>query len=107
MSLADHEVDALLNQLIEQTLPDRPSDDEAQRVVRWGENARMSQELLAMVLAGDVTVRVGPDKVAMFKLTEQGRANVRELLQQSPAAREYLDQLIAGDRLMKGPEGQQ
>lgn len=108
MSLSPDEVDRLLSQLIDQTLPERPSDAEAEAVVRWGESVRIENQMLEMVLSGEATVRVGSDGVARYQLTKSGMNHVEELLRTSPSARELHDRLVAGDRpLTKGPDDPQ
>lgn len=107
--LSQDEVDRVLQQLIAQTLPDRPSDDEAIAVVKWAEEARIVGQVLDMVLSGDATVRIVNGE-ARYKLTPQGMASAEELLKASPAARDLHDRLVAGwvgKPLAKGPDGEQ
>jgi len=64
--------------------------------------------MLEMVLVGDATVRIIDGK-AMFKLTSQGMAAAKDLVQ-SPEGRALLDRLDAaslGQPLSKGPDGKQ
>lgn len=108
-NLTDDEVDRVLQQLIDQTAPDRPSDDEAQAVVKWATEVRISQVMLEMVLAGEATVRIRNGEAA-FKLTPAGMTSAEALLASSPSARELHDQLVAeaaGTPLSKGPNEKQ
>jgi hypothetical protein len=107
--ITKNELDRLLLQLINQTAPERPSDDEAQAVIRWAEGVRVDEGLLTEVLAGRATVRI-VDGQPMFKLTPEGRASAEQLLETSPKARAYHDTLVAkmlGKSLSKGPDGKQ
>lgn len=108
-NLSDDEVELVLQQLIEQMLPDRPSDEEAQAVVAWAEGVRIGGQMLVMVLAGEAFVRI-VDGQPRFKLTAQGMADAEALLAQSPDARALHDQLVAdtvGKPFAKGPDGEQ
>lgn len=105
-NLTDEETDRVLLQLIEQTAPERPTDEEAHAVVRWAEGVRIGAHILEMVLAGDATMRV-VDGQPSFKLTPQGMAAAEELLKASPSARAFHDQLTADayqKPLVKGPD---
>lgn len=81
--LSQDDVDRLLLQLIAQTAPDPPSDEEAQAVVRWAECVRIEAHMLDLILAGDATVRIVNGEPS-FKLTPQGMASAEQILAQVP-----------------------
>lgn len=60
------------------------NDDEAED--------RVDRALSVMLRRKDIEIIQGPDG-EKFKLTEQGKKNVEELLRTNPAAREFLDNL--------------
>lgn len=105
-NLTQDEVDRVLLQLIAQTAPNPPTDAEAQAIVAWAEGVRIGQQMLAMVLAGEATVRIVEGE-PWYKLTPQGMASAEALLAASPAARALHDRLVAADvnkPLSKGPD---
>jgi hypothetical protein len=108
-NISDDELTVLLQQLIDQTAPDRPSDAESQAVIRWAESARINAMMLEMVLIGDASVRI-IDGQPSWKLTDKGMAAAEELMRQSPDARAQHDRLVAdavGKPLGKGPDDPQ
>jgi hypothetical protein len=108
-NISDDEMNVLLQQLIDQTMPERPSHEDAIAVVRWAEGVRIDHQMLAMVLKGDATVRI-VDGNARYRLTAKGKAAAEELMRKSPAAREMHDRIAAnalGKQLGKGPDDPQ
>ena len=107
--LSKEEIDVLLQQLIDETAPNRPSDEEANAVVKWASDVRIGTFMLEMVFIGDATVRI-VDGHPSFRLTPKGMAGAENLMAKSADARAFHDQLVAesgGKLLAKGPDGQQ
>jgi hypothetical protein len=110
-ALTKAELDTLLSQLIEQTLPERPSDAEAERIVRWAESTRIDHGILEMVLEGDATVRIEINGTSpSFLLTPQGMAKAEHLIATNRDAADLQARLVAsmvGKTAIPEPEDEQ
>ena len=78
--LTDTEAEDLIISLAYSRSPNEFSELEAEKILDWANKARLDITLLDQVLVGDLAIDINKESEIVFKLTEQGKLVVEELM---------------------------